>query len=123
GLVRPAGGAPFSDASSLFAAAEAADRTVELDLACLETVAAGARLPVSDAYLSVNLSPRTLESNLFRVGALKEIFARHAATPLRGAHRDALRAPPRDPPRPGRAGVDRARAGRGPRPAADERRG
>ena len=77
GLVRPAGGAPFADASSLFAAAEAADRTVELDLACLETVAAGARLPESDAYLSVNLSPRTLESNLFRVGELKAIFTRH----------------------------------------------
>jgi diguanylate cyclase (GGDEF)-like protein len=77
GLVRPAGGAPFADASSLFAAAEAADRTVELDLACLETVAAGADLPDSDAYLSVNLSPRTLESNLFRVGELKAIFGRH----------------------------------------------
>ena len=76
GLVRPTGGAPFGDASSLFGAAEAADRTVELDLACLETVAAGARLPDSDAYLSVNLSPRTLESNLFRVGELKAIFAR-----------------------------------------------
>ena len=106
GLVRPAGGAPFADASSLFAAAEAADRTVELDLACLETVAAGARLPESDVYLSVNLSPRTLESNLFRVGELE----------------GDLR-PPRDPARPRRARADRARAGRGPRPAADERRG
>jgi diguanylate cyclase (GGDEF)-like protein len=77
GLVRPAGGAPFADASSLFGAAEAADRTVELDLACLETVAAGARLPDSDAYLSVNLSPRTLESSLFSVGDLKAIFGRH----------------------------------------------
>lgn len=76
GLVRPAGGAPFGDASSLFGAAEAADRTVELDLACIETVAAGARLPDSDAYLSVNLSPRTLESNLFRVGELRAIFQR-----------------------------------------------
>jgi diguanylate cyclase (GGDEF)-like protein len=76
GLVRPAGGAPFGDASSLFGAAEAADRTVELDLACLETVAEGATLPDSDAYLSVNLSPRTLESNLFRVGELKAIFQR-----------------------------------------------
>jgi diguanylate cyclase (GGDEF)-like protein len=76
GLVRPAGGAPFGDASALFSAAEAADRTVELDLACLETVAEGASLPDSDAYLSVNLSPRTLESNLFRVGELKAIFLR-----------------------------------------------
>ena len=76
-LVRPTGGALFSDASSLFSAAEAADRTVELDLVCLETVAAGARLPDRDVYLSVNLSPRTLESNLFRVGELKAIFGRH----------------------------------------------
>ena len=77
GLVRPTGGAPFSDASALFGAAEAADRTVELDLACLETVAAGARLPDADAYLSVNLSPRTLESNQFQVGELKAIFQRN----------------------------------------------
>jgi EAL domain-containing protein (putative c-di-GMP-specific phosphodiesterase class I) len=76
-LVRPTGGALFGDASSLFSAAEAADRTVELDLACLETVAAGANLPDRDVYLSVNLSPRTLESNLFRVGELKAIFGRH----------------------------------------------
>jgi len=77
GLVRPDAGAPFADASSLFSAAEAADRTVELDLACLEAVAEGARLPDSDAYLSVNLSPRTLESNHFRVGELKAIFQRN----------------------------------------------
>ncbi|MFL5775051.1 MAG: putative bifunctional diguanylate cyclase/phosphodiesterase [Chloroflexota bacterium] len=76
-LVRPTGGALFTDASSLFGAAEAADRTVELDLACLETVAAGARLPARDVYLSVNLSPRTLESSQFRVGDLKAIFGRH----------------------------------------------
>jgi diguanylate cyclase (GGDEF)-like protein len=45
GLVRPGDGAPFTDASALFAAAEAADRTVELDFACLDTVAAGIRMP------------------------------------------------------------------------------
>ena len=77
GLVRPASGAPFSDASSLFAAAEKADRTVELDLACLEIVAAGVMLPDTDAYISVNLSPRTLESNLFHPGELKAIFHRN----------------------------------------------
>jgi diguanylate cyclase (GGDEF)-like protein len=76
-LVRPTGGALFADASALFSAAEAADRTVELDLACLETVAAGADLPDRDVYLSVNLSPRTLESNQFRVGDLKAIFQRY----------------------------------------------
>jgi diguanylate cyclase (GGDEF)-like protein len=77
GLVRPADGAPFSDASSLFAAAEAADRTVELDLACLEIVAAGIHLPDAESYVSVNLSPRTLESNLFHPGELKAIFHRN----------------------------------------------
>ena len=77
GLVRPAEGAPFGDASSLFAAAEAADLTVELDLACLEIVAAGVRLPDDETYISVNLSPRTLESNLFHPGELKGIFHRH----------------------------------------------
>jgi len=77
GLVRPAEGAPFPDASSLFAAAEAAGRTVELDFACLEVVAAGIRLPNAETYVSVNLSPRTLESNLFHPGELKAIFHRN----------------------------------------------
>ena len=81
GLVRPGEGAAFSDASSLFAAAEAADRTVELDLACLETVAAGVRMLGSDTYISVNLSPRTLESSLFHVSDLKAIFRRHGIAP------------------------------------------
>jgi EAL domain-containing protein (putative c-di-GMP-specific phosphodiesterase class I) len=77
GLVRPIDGAPFSDASALFAAAETADRTVELDLACLEIVAAGVVLPTPETYISVNLSPRTLESSLFHPGELKAIFHRH----------------------------------------------
>jgi len=59
GLVRATDGAPFRDAGSLFAAAEAAD------------------LP-EDAYLSVNLSPRTLGSSLFRASDVKGIFRRHS---------------------------------------------
>jgi EAL domain-containing protein (putative c-di-GMP-specific phosphodiesterase class I) len=78
GLVRPDDGAPFADASSLFAAAEAANQTVELDLLCLEIVASGAADLPDGAYLSVNLSPRTLESTLFRSSELKGIFRRHA---------------------------------------------
>jgi diguanylate cyclase len=77
GLVRPTDGAPFPDASALFAAAEAADRTVELDLACLEIVAAGVQLTGEDTYVSVNLSPRTLESSQFHPGELKGIFHRN----------------------------------------------
>jgi len=77
GLVRPVDPAPFTDASALFAAAEAADRTVELDLVCLAAVAAEVRLPDADTYISVNLSPRTLESSLFHPSELKAIFHRH----------------------------------------------
>ena len=78
GLVRPTEAAPFDDAGSLFAAAEAADQTVELDLLCLGIVAAGAVDLPEDAYLSVNLSPRTLGSSLFRPSDVKGIFRRHA---------------------------------------------
>lgn len=77
GLVRPNDDAPFSDAGSLFAAADAANQTVELDLLCVEAVAAGARDLPEDAYLSVNLSPLTLGSSLFRSSDLKGIFRRH----------------------------------------------
>ena len=77
GLVRPTDGAPFPDASALFAAAEAADRTVELDLVCLEIVAAGVELTDAETYISVNLSPRTLESGQFHPGELKGIFHRN----------------------------------------------
>jgi diguanylate cyclase (GGDEF)-like protein len=78
GLIRPGDDAPFADAGSLFAAAEAANKTVELDMLCLEIVASGVGQLPNDAYLSVNLSPRTLESTLFRSSDLKGIFRRHA---------------------------------------------
>jgi diguanylate cyclase (GGDEF)-like protein len=77
GLIRPGDGSPFADAGSLFEAAEVANKTVELDMACLEIVAAGVEELKDDAYLSVNLSPRTLESTLFRSSDLKAIFRRH----------------------------------------------
>jgi diguanylate cyclase (GGDEF)-like protein len=77
GLVRPVEGAAFSNAGALFAAAEVANRIVELDFACLEAVAAGARGLEPGIYLSVNLSPRTIESEAFRAGELKAIFKRH----------------------------------------------
>ncbi|HEY7132856.1 MAG TPA: EAL domain-containing protein [Candidatus Limnocylindrales bacterium] len=77
GLVRPTAAAPFGDPGSMFMAAEAAGRTVELDLLCLETVAAGVGTLEEGVYISVNLSPRTLESQLFRAGELKAIFHRN----------------------------------------------
>jgi diguanylate cyclase (GGDEF)-like protein len=75
-LVRPSDGAPFANASALFTAAEAVGRTVELDFACLDVVAAGVGELEPDVYLSVNLSPRTLESQAFHAGELKAIFKR-----------------------------------------------
>ena len=65
GLVRPSESAGFANAGALFVAAEAAGRTVELDLASLETVIAGARDLDESMYLSVNLSPRSLETPAF----------------------------------------------------------
>lgn len=77
GLVRPTDGAAFSNAGSMFTAAEAADRIVELDLLCLETVIAGIGPLEPGVYVSVNLSPRTLESSMFHPGELKAMFRKH----------------------------------------------
>lgn len=81
GLVRPVAGAPFRDAGTMFAAAEAVDRTVELDLACLEVVAAGAKGLDPSVYLSVNISPRTLGSDLFHPTELIAIVRRRGLRP------------------------------------------
>jgi diguanylate cyclase (GGDEF)-like protein len=81
GLIRPTEGSPLVDASSLFAAAERADRTVEIDFACLEVVAEGAGELEEGVYLSVNLSPRTLESELFHPSDLTAMFERRGISP------------------------------------------
>ena len=81
GLIRPTEGSPMVDASSLFAAAERADRTVELDMACLSVVADGLNGLEPGIYLSVNLSPRTLESDQFHPVELTAIFGRRGISP------------------------------------------
>jgi len=81
GLVRPLPDSGFTDPGSLFEAAEVTGRTSELDIACLNTVmetAARLRLPGS---LTVNLSPRTLESDEFSVHALLRMIVRHGLDP------------------------------------------
>ena len=80
-LIRLSDGSPFPDASSLFAGAERVDRTVELDMACLQVVAEGAGALDPGCYLSVNLSPRTLESELFHPSELTSIFERRGIAP------------------------------------------
>jgi diguanylate cyclase (GGDEF)-like protein len=81
GLVRPLPDSGFSDPGSMFEAAEAVGRTGELDLACLRVVmetAARLRLPGS---LTVNLSPRTLESDDFSVHAFLKLIVRYGLDP------------------------------------------
>jgi len=65
GLTRLPDGTPFRDPGRLFQAAEAAGRTYELDLACVTTVLDGARNIDRRIGLSLNLSPRTLETPEF----------------------------------------------------------
>ncbi len=81
GLVRPGADSGFANAQALFTAAEVADRIVELDIAAVETVVAsiGPLLPMQ--YLSVNMSPRTLETEQFHPGMLTAAFRRHGLSP------------------------------------------
>ncbi len=75
GLIRPTKGI-FGDPGAMFTAAEACGRTIELDRACLETVAkAASRVPV-DRWVSLNLSPRTLEAPEFNALAMCRQLAR-----------------------------------------------
>jgi diguanylate cyclase (GGDEF)-like protein len=62
-LVRLSDDSDFPSTTSLFVAAEATRRTVEIDVASARTGFAGARTLAPDTYLSINLSPRTLESD------------------------------------------------------------
>jgi EAL domain-containing protein (putative c-di-GMP-specific phosphodiesterase class I) len=73
----------FADAGELFAAAEAAGRTVELDLASLTaSVTAFAALGLRGS-LTLNVSPRTLESDQFSTHALVQTLRRHGVEPGR----------------------------------------
>lgn len=83
GLVRPTEAAGFRDATSLFTAAERAERTVELDMLAIRTIAAGIAGDLGDAYLSVNVSPRSLETDQFRVTDLVAALGEHGLPPDR----------------------------------------
>lgn len=83
GLIRPTPPSPFTNPLALFSAAAASGRVVALDLACVEIIVRGAGAIPSDAFLSVNLSPRTVEAPEFSVAALVGILTRHAFPPHR----------------------------------------
>ncbi len=73
GLIRPLAASGFTDPGGMFAAAETAGRTVELDATCLEVVTGGARGLVAGSALAVNLSARTLESESFSLTRLVDL--------------------------------------------------
>jgi len=81
GLVRPSPDSGFSSPTSLFVAAEATRRTVELDVVCARAVLAGAVGLDEARYLSINLSPRTLESDAFSVQEILALARRHGVPP------------------------------------------
>jgi diguanylate cyclase (GGDEF)-like protein len=80
-LVRPAPGSGFHDAETLFAAAEATGRMVELDTACIAVIAAVAGALPEGRYLGINISPRTLETEEFSASRLAATFAKHGIAP------------------------------------------
>ena len=82
-LSRPMPGSGFADATDLFTAAEAFGRTVELDLASLTTAIAAFASLALPGSLTLNISPRTLESDQFSVHGLVKLLQRHGVDPAR----------------------------------------
>jgi diguanylate cyclase (GGDEF)-like protein len=83
GLIRPTPPAPYPDPASLFAAAEASGHVVPLDLACVEVIVAAAAKMPKELFLSVNMSPRTIEAPEFSAPAMLNILARYDFPPDR----------------------------------------
>ncbi len=83
GLSRPSPDSGFADPATMFSAAETVGRTVELDLACLHAVVAGARQMPQDQLLTINVSPRTIEAPHFTTDALLSILSRNGIAPGR----------------------------------------
>lgn len=118
GLVRVPRKSTFAHAGALFDAAEVAGRVHDLDRAALDVVLRGARSLDDAMSLSVNVSPRTLESAEFSATAFLSILRRHGITPGRVVLELTERENVRDPERLRSAllGVQRA----GVRVAADD---
>ncbi len=75
--------APFADPGALFAAAAASGHLVALDMTCIETIVGGAAALPANQFLSVNVSPRTIEAPEFSGAALLSLLARHGFRPDR----------------------------------------
>jgi diguanylate cyclase (GGDEF)-like protein len=83
GLIRPVPPAPFTNPGELFAAAEASGRLTALDLACVDAILVGASALPRDQFLSINLTPSTIEAPEFSSGTLLGILARRSFPPAR----------------------------------------
>ena len=77
GLIRPVAPAPFADPGAPFAAAAASGHLVALDMSCIEIIVSGAQHLDPAHFLSVNITPRTVESPEFTPMSLLSILARH----------------------------------------------
>ena len=75
---------PYEEAWELqrAVAAEVAERTVELDMLAIETIVEGVGNRFGARYLSVNVSPRSLETD-FPVATLVTLLHRHGLEPDR----------------------------------------
>ena len=80
GLIRPTPGSPFPNPGALFSAAEAGGRIVDLDLACLDVVIAGATAIPDPLLVTLNVSPLTLEAPEFGAARLLNMLD-HAGFP------------------------------------------
>lgn len=99
GLVRVPRESTFAHAGALFDAAEVAGRVHDLDRAALDVVLRGAHSLDDSVTLSVNVSPRTLESAEFSATAFLAILRRHGMPPgrvvLELTERETIRDPER----------------------------
>lgn len=95
GLVRVPRESTFPHTGALFDAAEIAGRVHDLDRAALDVVLRGAHSLDDSVSLSVNISPRTLESAEFSAAAFLAILRRHGMAPgrvvLELTEREAIR--------------------------------
>jgi len=83
GLVRAPRESTFPNTGALFDAAEVAGRVSDLDRAALDVVLRGASEIPDEMSISLNVSPRTMESVDFSANALLGILRRHGMRPGR----------------------------------------
>jgi diguanylate cyclase (GGDEF)-like protein len=83
GLIRPAPETGFADPVSLVASAASVGRSVELDHACIATIAREARGLGHQQLLSINVSPRFLEAPHFSVEWIVNVLRAEGIEPSR----------------------------------------